>query len=129
MVMGPAQCIWIHITYGGTDGNATDGWVGFMLGASTMCPHSCCSSGFFGIVIGPLACYVSNVLEAIKDSEWTAKEGGPPCVWDWEQCWDAMPCAIHSQGEEHIIAAADGVLSCGGASVGSEEVSPVTHGA
>ena len=129
MVMGPAQCIWIHIAYGGMDGDATDVWVGFLLGASTMRPQSCCLSGFFGIVIGPLMCDVSNVIEAIEDSEWAAKEGGPPHVWDWEQHWDAMPCAIHSRSEEHIMAAADGAFGCGGASIGSEEGGPVVRGA
>ena len=111
------------------DGDATDVWVGFMFSASTMHPQLCCLSGFFVVVVGPLMCDVSNVIKAIEDSEWAAKEGGPPCMWDWEQCRDAMPCAVHSQSEEHIVAAADGAFGCGGASVGSEEGCPVVRGA
>ena len=58
-----------------------------------------------------------------------AKEGRPPCVWDREQRWDAMPSAIHHWGEEHLVAFADGAFGCGGAGVGAEEGCPVTCGA
>ena len=121
MVVGPAQHIRAHITYGGMDGDTTDGWVGFMLGACAMCPQSCCSSCFLGIVAGPFAHYVPDVIETIEYGKRASKESRPPCMWDWEQLQDAVLVAIHSWAEEHIIAVVDGVLSCGGACVGSYE--------
>ena len=114
---------------GHVDGDATGALVGFMLGASAACPQSSCSSGFFGIVAGPFTCDTLDVIETIKDGEWAAQEGRPPCVWDWEQRRDAMPCAVHSQREEHLVAAADGAFGCGGAGAGSEEGGPVARGA
>ena len=116
MVESPAQRIGIHVAYGGTDGDAADGWVGFMLGACTMCPQSCCLSCFLGVVAGPLACHVPDVIETVEYCKWASKESGPR-MFDWEQLQHAVQVAIHSQGEECIIAVADGVLSCGGASV------------
>ena len=117
MVKGPAQHIGIHVTYGGADGDTADGWVGFMLGACTMCPQLCCLSCFLGIVAGPLAHHVPDVIKTIEYCKWVFQESGSPCLWDWEQLQDAVLVAIHSRGEEHITAVADGELSCGGASI------------
>ena len=99
------------------DGGTADVWVGFVLGACAMCPQSCCSGCFLGIAAGPLACDVPDVIEAVQYGEWASQENGPPCMWDWEQLRDGVPVAVHGQGEEHLIAAADGVFGCRGTGV------------
>lgn len=113
----------------GTHGDATDGWVGFMLCARGSCPQSCSSGCFLDAVACPVVHGIVDVVKTINGSEGASEEGGPPLAWEWKQHWYAMLGAIHSWGEEHMIAVADGSFCGRGASVGSEEVGPVAPGA
>ena len=82
--VGPVEYVWVHGSYFGSDGCATDCWVHFVLCACCSCPKARCFCHFPCAVTGPVACDVFDVIKAIKDCELVSEENGPPCMWEWE---------------------------------------------